>query len=78
MTKILLNSRGFVIEVTFFHTNIFLKSVVTPSKILSVINFYIKALKRFAEQYFRGYRGFGFYCLNCFLSIFWKYLKQEI
>ena len=56
MTKILLNSRGFVIEVTFFHRIIFLKSVVTPCKILSVINFYIKALKRFAEQHFRGYR----------------------
>ena len=70
MTKILLNSRGFVIEVTIFHTIIFPKSVVTPSKIRSVINFYEKALKRFPEKYFCGYRGFGFHRLNYFLSKF--------
>ena len=69
-TKIILNSRGFVIEVTFFHKIIFPKSVVTPSKIRSVINFYAKALKRFPEKHSRGYRGFGFHRLNYFLSKF--------
>ena len=70
MTKILLNSRGSAVEVIFFHTIIFQKSAVTPSKIRSVMNFNAKALKRFPEKYFRGYRGFGFHWLNYFLSKF--------
>ena len=51
MKKTLPNSRGFAIEVTFFHTIIFPKSVVTLS-VLSVS-------KHFPEKYFRRYRGFG-------------------
>ena len=51
MTKILLNSQGFVIEATFFQTVTSPKSVVTPSKIRSVINFYAKALKRFLSRF---------------------------
>ena len=70
MTKILLNSGGFITEVTFFHTIIFPKSVVTLSKIRSAISFYAKALKRFPEKYFRGYREFSFHWLNYFLSKF--------
>ena len=91
MTKILLNSGGFVIEVIFFHilpfsyrgknfrrrkmtfwlgeenfpdkkfwrtkfspdkVIVFPKSVVTPSKIRTAINFCAKALKRFRESVF--------------------------
>ena len=92
MTKILLNSRGFVIEVIFFlilpfscqgknfcrrkmtkfwlgeeifprqkilaneifpdKVIVFPKSVVTPSKIRTAINFCAKALKRFRESVF--------------------------
>ena len=51
MTKILLNSQGFVIEATFFQIVTSPKSVVTPSKIRSVINFYAKALKRFLTRF---------------------------
>ena len=39
---------------------VFLKSVVTPSKMRTVINFYAKTFKGFPEKYFRGYCGFGF------------------
>ena len=60
--KILLNSGGLVIEVTFFLVTVFLKSVVKPLKIRAVINFYAKTLKRFPEKYFCGFYGLGFYC----------------
>ena len=70
MTKIRLNSRDFVTEVTFFHIIPFPKSVVSPSKILRVINFYAKTLKRFPEKYFRSYRGSDFHRSNCVLSKF--------
>ena len=70
MTKVLLNSRGFVIELTFFHVIIFLKSILTPSKIRGVTSFYAKALKRFPEKYFSGFRGFGSHWLSYFLSKF--------
>ena len=103
MTNILLNSRGFVIEVILFlilpfscqgknfcrrkmtkfwlgeenfprqkilaneifpdKVIVFPKSVVTPSKIRTVTNFYDKVLKRFPEKCFRVYRGFGFHWL---------------
>ena len=93
MTKILLNSRGYVVEVIFYlmllfsyrgknfprrkmakfwlgeenfprrkillhkifpdKVIVFLKSVVKPSKIRTVINFYVTALKRFPEKVFR-------------------------
>ena len=93
MTKILLNSRGYVVEVIFYlmlHFSyrgknfprrkmakfwlgeenfprrkillhkifpdkviVFLKSVVKPSKIRTVIDFYVTALKRFPEKVFR-------------------------
>ena len=69
MTKILLNSRGFVIEVTFFHTIIYPKCC-DATKNTQVINFYAKALACFPEKYFRGCRGFGFHRLNYFLSKF--------
>ena len=59
--NILLNSRDFVIEVTFLHIVAFLKSVVTPSKIHTVISFYAKALKYLLEKYFRRYCEFGFH-----------------
>ena len=49
---------------------VFPKSVVTPSKIGTVINIYAKALRPFPEKYFRGYRGFGFYWSNYILSKF--------
>ena len=39
----------------------FPKSVVTPSKTGTVINFYAKALKRIPEKRFRVYRGFSFH-----------------
>ena len=52
--KVLLNSWGSVIEVTFFHIIVFLKSVVTSSRKNTAINFYAKALKRFPEEYLRG------------------------
>ena len=39
-------------KVTFFHITVFLKSVVTPSKIRTVISLYAKTLKRFPEKYF--------------------------
>ena len=42
---------------------VFPKSVVTPSKIRTVTNFYDKLLKRFPEKCFRVYRGFGFHWL---------------
>ena len=64
MTKILLNSRHFLIEDSFFHIIVFPKSVATPSHIRSVINFYTNALKRSPEKYFRGYCGFGFQWSN--------------
>ena len=48
----------------------FPKSVVTPSKIGTVINFYEKALKRFPEKHFHGYDGFGFHWSNYILSKF--------
>ena len=67
VTKVLLNSQSFVIEVTFFHTIIFPKSVLTPSKIRTAISFYAKALKRFSEKFFSGFRGFRFHWLT-FLS----------
>ena len=51
-SKVLLNSRDFVIEVTFFHIIVFLKSVVTPWKIHTVISLYTKALKFLPEKYF--------------------------
>ena len=60
MTKILLNSSGFVAEVTFFRIIVLPKSVMMLSKITSVINFIAKALKHFSEKYFCGYRGFDF------------------
>ena len=65
MGKILPNSRGFTIEVTFFHTIIFPKSVVMPSKIAV-----LSVSKRFPEKHLRGYRGFGFHWLSYFLSKF--------
>ena len=49
---------------------VFPKSVVTPSKICTVINFYAKALKRFPEKRFRVYRGFSFHWSNYVLSKF--------
>ena len=70
--NILLNSQDFVIEVTFLHIIIFKKSVVTPSKIHTVISFYAKALKCLPEKYFRKYWGFGFHWSNYILSKFWK------
>ena len=50
--KILLNLQDFIIEVTFIHIIIFLKSFMTPSKIRTVISFYAKALKCFPENIF--------------------------
>ena len=47
MQKFLLNSQSFVNEVTFFHTIIFPKSVLTPSKIRTAISFY----DRFSIQF---------------------------
>ena len=45
---------------------VFPKSVVTPSKIRTVINFYAKSLKRFPEKLFGVYRGFSFYWSKTF------------
>ena len=45
MTKVLPNSGGFVIEVTFFHIIDFPKYAVTLQEILSVANIYGKNLK---------------------------------
>ena len=64
MQKFLLNSQSFVYEVTFLHTIIFPKSVLTSSKIRTAISFYAKALKRFPEKIFSGFRGFGFHWLS--------------
>ena len=72
MTNVLLNSGRFAIEITFFHTILFPKSVLTPSKIRTVISFYAKALKRFPGKLFRGFREFGFHWLSYFFSEFWK------
>ena len=47
---------------------VFPKSVVTLSKIRSVINFYAKALKRFPEKRFCVYRGFSFHWSDYILS----------
>ena len=68
--KILLNSRDFVIELTFVHIIAFMKSVVTPSKIRTVISFSAKALKCPTEKCFRRYCGFGFHRSNYILSNF--------
>ena len=38
---------------------VFPNSVVTASKIRTVINFYVKALKRFPQNRFGVYRGFS-------------------
>ena len=62
MTKILLNSGGFVIKVIFFHITVFLKSFVTSPQIRTVIKFYAKTLKHFPEKYSRRFFEFGFYC----------------
>ena len=43
---------------------VFPKSVMTPSKIRTVINFYAKALKRFPGRCFRVSRGFSFHWSN--------------
>ena len=112
MTKILLNSRGFVIEVIFFHilpfsyrgknfrrrkitkfwqseenfsrqkilpeeifpgrVIVFPKSVETPSKIHTVINFYVNPLKRFPKKRFRVYPGLSFHWSYYILSKFFE------
>ena len=54
----------------FFHIIVSMKSVVTSSKIRTVINFYAKAIMRFSEKGFRGYCGFGFHSSNYILSKF--------
>ena len=56
---------------------VFPKSAVTPSKILTVINFYGKVFKRLPEKHFHVHRGFSFHWSNYILSTFWKWLKQE-
>ena len=68
MTKILINSRGAVAEVTFFQKTDFPESIVMPSKIRSIVNFYAKALQRFPEKYLWEYCGFGFHWSNFILS----------
>ena len=45
---------------------VFPKSVVTPSKIRTVINFYAKSLKRFPEKLFGVNRGFSFHWSKTF------------
>ena len=49
-----------------------MKSVVTSSKMRTVINFYAKTIKGFPEKYFHGYWGFGFDWSYYILSKFWK------
>ena len=58
-SKSLLNSRDPVIEVTFFHITVFMKFVVTPWKIGTVISFYRKALKCLPEKYWN--KNFNFH-----------------
>ena len=50
--QVLLNSQDFVIEVAFFHIIVFLKSVVKPWKIRTIISFYKKAWKCLPENIF--------------------------
>ena len=54
----------------FFHIIVSMKSVVTSSKIRTVINFYAKAIKRFPKRNFHVYWRFGYHWPNYILSKF--------